>query len=258
MPLKDHIDRLKLASELLKLDSVQSRVQSALATVTPQHRYHPSPVKAKRGSMKRFIVLDQEQRAKFITQDPDDAHDMAENRNRNVLDLKHVDPYRRQKLSSVLKMPVAGSRFEAPEPRQIPWHEPKPDEMTELLSEIRKEVQKLGLPEETATEVLHATCRVARAAGRSAALDMLIEIDLLLYTAVLDTMTGEIEHYENAQEAGGRSRELNESPDGMLMVCNCSHVHIGECGINGCQCTELQPEKPSGKYRYKTVKPEVN
>jgi len=236
-------NKLAVALELLKLDSVQSRVLSALASIQPEHDYEGTQKRRQprlRGAGARFMVLNSQNRSVFASRDLEMAEFRSEIRSgRQLLDLKAVPTSERRRLTNALRH-NPGGKLKAIIPPIPPRAQPKSnkqydpqDKVKALLDEVAKEVSKLRLPPEESKQLTYAACQIARSLGREQALDLVFEISLLQFTCILDQLTGEVTDVDDPADASLLCKELNESPDGMLM-------------LNG---------KPTGRYRYKTVKP---
>lgn len=244
MILMNHLRTTKTAIELLKLDSVQSRVQSALESITPHHRYDQTPLRTKTipgAAHKRLLVISNEGKALWATNDFELAHaHLANYTSHRVIDMRNVQS--RAKVASALATDIHNSTRAIspdPPPPKAPRKATKPYDQNaldvELAAEVRREVFALELPEDQQQTLLAIAVDIARKAGREPAMELIFEVGLLQYTAVFDNLDGQIIAWlDSPSDATELCKSLNDSPDGMILD------HLG---------------KPSGRMRFKTVKP---
>lgn len=238
--MRSMIDQLSPAEieDLLNQSHIQERIQNVLENLPAQHNYEPSEPRIRRvsGSGRSYLVLDSNKRAVIALRDEDDALDMAENRpGWSAMDFSKMYWRDRQRIQNVLRTYVSGSRFEEPVPRATPFREPKDPEYERetLASEVRREVLALKLDPDCQAKLLSALRPYVSQGDREAALDLIFEVGLLLYTVVLDTETGETVEFDTAAEAAQFCKELCEGPDGLL---------------------RNEKGQSLGRYRFKTIR----
>ena len=214
-----------LALELIKLESVASRVQSAMASMPAEHDYKGTKPRRQpriKGAGAPFLVVNNDQRAVKATTDHELAEFTSSNYGgRTLLDLRELSRWNRRKLANALRANLGGTKAQMPaiEPKAIPKPSKPADpqaKLNELLSDIRHEVALLKLPEQTSIEVTNAAANVARVAGWNSASELLLEIKMLMYTDVKDLLTGDVESFDNAEDAAEYKTLMNEAPGGVL------------------------------------------
>lgn len=226
-----------MLAQLLELDAVKSRIQSAIASIQPEHIYESRPLRKSRiaGSGAKMIVLNSQNVAVLPTSDPETAEGKASvYPGRTVIDMSDVNFYDRVKIQNALARRMGSTKFEPPKPRLAPeflGRQDPIDRTSEYRRELWQAIQKLSLSKDQKREVYQALLPVLQSISRSAALDLVYEFELLEYTDVLDIATGERWGFETSSEAADFAKFLRESGD--------DFQHIKKF------------------YRYKTVKPEV-
>jgi len=224
---------LKNAVAITKLGipAVNERIAQVWAELYDKHNYSESPIRFPKvsGSGGRYVVLDSNGKALFASNDLQMTKFHCDTYpHHHFIDLNLLSAYERKTYTNVIGKSVGSTIFEEPAKQPLPNEsEPKPEDHTELVSEMRKEVYALQLVPEQSAKVERAAIAVALTLGREAALDMIREIEFRLYTGVLDTGIlrddGKgfkppqlIAEYPNYLDAHADVKLMNQTYDGMI------------------------------------------
>jgi hypothetical protein len=234
----------QIANELLKLDYFEARAKRAIQSIREWARWQqdkPDPQLEEwrekrikraienprmRGAGSEYLVLNAQGRSVYATNQRDLAEGMADNRiGSKLLDLNELSSYRRRVITNALRSNVGRTKAivppvpPAPAPKQSTPADPN-QKLIEMLSEVRRRVLELakeGHWDHTKQrKVMQAAGEMAITAGFEVTTDWLFEIGLLDYRDVYDYLTGEVTHFDSADEASAWSWNQNQSPDGML------------------------------------------
>lgn len=193
----------------------------------------------------RYVVMNGENRALKALESKQIAEfNTTLATSRRLLDLRQYSRYDRRMITNILNTKISMSShaespaIEPPKPKKQKQTKRKdPDaELNEVLHEMTDEVHKIAmsvvppLHPDQVRALNNSVAQIARYAGREAALDLIREVDLMLYTDVWDNQTGYVvNHFPGDHQAAATMvNVLNDGPAGRTKL---------------------------GKMRYKTVKP---